>query len=290
MLSVAGGTGRAAPIVTSRGTARSARTAFDVGLTGPTGLHAIRIWAVAQRAICYPFGEGHVLVGHVQRLAECLQLAVGQIAERPARNRAELERANPRPDQLGDRVADLVKHLADDPVAALVDDDADDRAVLGVANRADHLWNGALAVDRDAPAEPVEHLRRRIAVEQRLVLLVDPVAGMHDTVGNFAVVRQQEQAFSLPVEPADRHDTLVDRHEVHDGVAAAFVGRRRNVAAGLVEQDVAPSDGRDQLAIDFDLLGGGIDFAPKLGDDFTVHTDAPFEDQLLGAPPGRDAC
>lgn len=171
-----------------------------------------------------------------------------------------------------------------------MDDDADDRAVFCVADWSDHLWSGALAVDRDAPAEPIEDFRRRVAVEQRLILLVDPIAGMHDTVGDFAVVRQQQQAFGLPVEPADRHDALVDRHEVHDGVAASLVRCRRDVAAGLVEQNIAPADGRDQLAVDLDLLGGGIDFAAKLGDDLAVNTDASFEDQLLGAPPGRDAC
>jgi len=126
----------------------------------------------------------------MDRLAERLQFAVGQVTECTAWDRAELQRTNACSDQLDDRVADLVEHLADDPVATFVDDDSDDRAAFGIADRADHLRDGALAVDCNASSEPVEHLRRRVAVEQCFVLLVDPVARVHDTVGDLAIVGQ----------------------------------------------------------------------------------------------------
>ena len=225
----------------------------------------------------------------MQRLAQRPELTVGQVAKGATGDRAELERANPRPDQLEDRVADLVKHLAHDPVATLMDHDPDDRAVLGVTDRANHLGRRALAVNRDAAPEPVKHLRRRIAVQQGLVLFVDAVAGVHHAVRDLAVIRQQQQSLGLPVEPANRDDALVDRHEVHDGVAAAFVGCRCDVAAGLVQQDIAPTDGWDQLAVNLDLLGTGVNLAAEFGDDLAVDPHTPVEDQFLRAPSGCDA-
>jgi hypothetical protein len=195
----------------------------------------------------------------MQCLAELCQLAVGKVTERPARDRAELERPDPRSDQLENRVAHFVEHLADNPVAPLVDDDPNDRAILGVTDWPDHLRRCPLAIDDDPASQPVEGLWRRVAVQQRLVLLVDPVARMHDAVGDLAVVGQQQQAFGLPVQPADRDDPLVDGNEVHNGVAAALVGGCRDVATRLVEQNVPPANDRDELPVDFDLLGARVD-------------------------------
>jgi len=167
-----------------------------------------------------------------------------------------------------------------------MDDNPDDRAVLGVADRTDHLGDRALTVDDDATAEAVEDFRRWIAVQECLVLLLDPKAGVHDTMGDLAIVCQQQQPLGLAIEPSDWHDALVDRHEVHDGVAAALVGGGRDVATRLVEQNVASSNCRDQLTVDLDLLCVGVNLAAEFGDDLAINADTPFEDQFFGAPTG----
>lgn len=268
----------------SRWPAWSTTLARCLRFTRAAGPHPVRVGPVTEWPISDPLGVGDILIGQAQRLTQRIQLPVGEIAEGAAWDRAKLERTDPRADQFQHRVANLIEHLADNPVAPLVNDDPDDRAVLGVADRPDHLRRRALAVDRDAAPEPIEHLRRRIAVQQSFVLLVDPIAWVHDAVRHLAIVRQQQETLGLPVEPANRHDAFIDRHEIHDRVAAALVGCRGDIATGLVEEDVAPPDVRDQLAIDLDLLGGGIDLAAKLSDDLTVNTHAAADDQLLGAP------
>ena len=192
-------------------------------VAGPAGAHSVRIGKVTPRAIRYTLLESKILVGQMERLAQGPQLAVSQVAKGSARDRPKLQRAYSRPNELEDRVANLLKHPPHDPIAPLVDDDPNDRAVLGIADRPDHLRRRPLAVDRDAAPQPIEHRRRRIAVQQRLVLLVDLEARMHDAMGNLAVVGQQQQPLRLAVESANRHDPFADWNEVHDGIAAALV-------------------------------------------------------------------
>ncbi len=217
-------------------------------------------------------------------LTKRLQFAIGEVAEGSARNRSQLKRSDSRPNQFDDRIADLIEHLADDSVAPFVDHDTNDRSIFCIANRTDHFRQSALAVDGDSASKAVKDLRWGVTVEECFVLLVDPVAWMHDAVGDLAIVRQQQQSLGLAIETAYRNDTLVDGHEVHDGVSAALVRHRRDVTTRLVEQNVASAHSRDQLAVDFDLLRTGIYFATEFSDDFAVDSDASFENQFLGAP------
>ena len=64
--------------------------------------------------------------------------------------------------------------------------------------------------------------------------------GVHDAVGEVAVVRQEQQPLGIAVESADRVHAL--RHiveQVHHAAAVKFIRDRRHIAAGLVEHDVA---------------------------------------------------
>ena len=57
----------------------------------------------------------------------------------------------------------------------------------------------------------------------RQVLLLEPVAGMGDAVGQLAVVRQQQQALGVGVEAPDREHPRLGRHQLDDGRAAVGV-------------------------------------------------------------------
>ncbi len=168
-----------------------------------------------------------------------------------------------------------------------MDDDPDDGAVLDVLDRPDDLRLRALAIDDDPAPEPIQHRGRRVAVEQRLVLLVDLVARMHDAVGDKPIVRQQQQPLGLAVKPPDRHDALAHLDEIHHGVATSLVRHRRDVTLGLVEHDITQALAGDDLPVNLDLLARWVDPGTELGDHLAIDAHPPFDDQLLGATSRR---
>ena len=201
-----------------------------------------------------------------------------------------MERPDAGARQLERRVADVVQHPPHDPVAALVDHDAQQRAALLGAHRAHLIGDDPLALDGHAQPQALQHLRRRIAVEQGLVLFLEFVARVSHAEGEVAVVGQQEQARGGAVEPADRYDPLGDVDEIHHGPAPALVAHGRDVAGGLVEHDVAATLGPQPLTVDADVLPIRIDHGAELTHHLTVDGDAPFENELLGlAPRGHAA-
>ena len=71
------------------------------------------------------------------------------------------------------------------------------------------------------------------SVQQHVVLLDDAVARVRDAFDERAVVREQQQAGALGVEPSDGHesgDAQRIRHEVEDGGASSRVAHSAEVA------------------------------------------------------------
>ena len=79
---------------------------------------------------------------------------------------------------------------------------------------------------------------RRGALDVGLVDLVDLVAGMREPVRERAVVRQQERAGGVGVEPADRDDTRLGGTSATTVVRPLRIARGRDDAGRLVEQHV----------------------------------------------------
>jgi hypothetical protein len=225
----------------------------------------------------------------MQCLAQLLQFAVGQIAPLPARNAGQLQRSYARAHQLEDRIADLFKHAPHDAIAALVQHDAHERAILPVAQGPDDRRRGALAVHDDAASQALQRGGGRVAVQQHFVLFFKFEAWVHDAKCDFAVVGKEQQALGGPIEAPHGHDTLRNGHQFHDRAAVAFVRRGCDVAGGLVEHDVAASGVRDQLAVDFDLLGFGVNLRAEFGDDATIDAHAPVDNHCFSTPARGDA-
>ena len=170
-----------------------------------------------------------------------------------------------------------------------MDDDAHDQSVFGVPNRTHYRRRRLLTIDDDAAPEAIERSRRWKPVEQRLVLLVNFEAWMHDTVSDFTVIRQQEQTLGLSVETPDRYDTSLDAHEVHDGVTSALIVRCSDVPLGLVQQQIPPTLIWNQIAIDLDFLLVRVDLGAKLSDDDPIDADAALDDHLFGTAARRNS-
>lgn len=80
--------------------------------------------------------------------------------------------------------------------------------------------------------------------------LGDFVAGVHQEVGEFAVVRQQDESIRVDVEPSDGVDALGDGDEVSHGCPSVCVADGADDVAWLVEEDVDVFLGADGFAVD----------------------------------------
>jgi hypothetical protein len=165
-----------------------------------------------------------------------------------------------------------------------VQDNPHNRALFDVANRANDARFCSLTVDRDAASDALQRVCWWVPIQQNLILLVDLEARVHDAVRHLTVVSQQQQPLRLAVEPPNGYDTLIDRDEVHHRVAPAFIGHRRDVAARLVQHNVAQARSRDELSVHLDLLSFGVDLGAELRDDLPIDTHPSLNDHLLGTP------
>ena len=132
-----------------------------------------------------------------------------------------------------------------------------------------------------------ERLVRRFALDLGLVDLLDLVPRMREPVREVSVVREQEDARCVRVEPADRDDAGLVLDEADDGGPTLRVARRRDDSGRLVQKNVGELLRDEKPAVEIDdvtLLDEGVQLAAH-----TVHAHAAGLDQLVGAPPGRNA-
>ncbi len=127
--------------------------------------------------------------------------------------------------------------------------------------------------------------------------LFDAGGGFGERVGQVAVVGHEEEALAEVVEAAYGIEAdlvavgaVLGLHEVHDGGALFGVFEGGDVAAGLVEHVVALLLGAlEELAVDADVVAGGVVAGAEGVDDLPVDLDAAGEDDLLGFAAAGDA-
>jgi hypothetical protein len=194
-----------------------------------------------------------------------------------------------------DRVADGVAHVANLPGAPFMERDGEQRLVLAGAQAGVHQAHdgrcGPAPFDRHAAAQAVERAFVGHAAHAGVVLALDLVARVQEVRRQLAVVREQEQALRVVVEPADRVDVLAHlRQQVEHGRPLLRVLPRRHVAARLVEQDVAVARGHaDALAVHADVVPGGVGPGAEFEDGRPVHRHAAGHDQRFRRASRRDA-
>ena len=143
-------------------------------------------------------------------------------------------------DQPAHRQADRVEQLAHLAIAAFGDDDAVPVVGAFAAAVLDRLERCALAVDRRrrrAASRASSSLER--AQHAHRVLALDAEARMHQLVGQLARVREQQQAFGVDVEPADRLPLalLQARQAAEHGRPVLRIVVRDDLAGRLVVRD-----------------------------------------------------
>jgi len=199
------------------------------------------------------------------RPAQHLYLVPREFAPRSHRQAAKRERANPHPTQPLDRRTQHPQNLADLAIAGLADGNFDQRP-SGLAPEDDDVLNGlplGLATRKDALTgmragvglvrqpefrpyrghQPIIDL----AFDRRVIGLHDSETRMSQSMGQFAVVRQQDQAGRVIIEPPDRKKSSLGGviHKVEHGAAlrARLIGQGHEGPLRLVQHHVQMSLG-----------------------------------------------
>src|SRR5687767_11151403 len=113
------------------------------------------------------------------------------------------------------------------------------------------------------------------------------VARVGQELGELAVIRQDEQAGGIHVQPANGVDARPDAaNELHDRTLGVRVLHSRHVAGGLVKKEVDALDVLgERLAVDANVVLIGIGFGARLGDHGPIYRDLTPRDQLLAGAP-----
>jgi hypothetical protein len=109
---------------------------------------------------------------------------------------------------------------------------------------------------------------------------------MCEPICQFAVVRQDNQAGAVLIEPADRVNPLgYLREQVDDTGPAGGIKIRGNVAPRFVDGVVHHRLEPDRLTVDRDSDTIRVDSRSELKDDFAIDGNATLEDQFLACAP-----
>ena len=142
-------------------------------------------------------------------------------------------------------------------------------------------------VERHARAQPLQVAGVGNPLDLRLVDLLDPVAGMGETVRELAVVRQEQHTGRVRVEPADRNDAVAVPDEADDRRSPLRVTGRRDDARGLVEQDPDERLRGETLPVELDAVGLRDPGSEPC--DPAADRHSPGADQLVGRPSRANA-
>ena len=100
-----------------------------------------------------------------------------------------------------------------------------------------------------------------------------------------SIVCQQQQTFALDVEPTDiKKARKFGRQQIEDGVGGMRVASGANETCRLVEGKVNSGFGRNQLAVDFNVIAG-LGLVMKVGTSSAVDGHTTFGDQLVRFTP-----
>jgi hypothetical protein len=186
-------------------------------------------------------------------------------------------------------VADGLEQPLDLVVLAFVELHLDPGVLVGLDDtRA--IEGEQVALDAHPRAQPRQHRGVGNSAHLGLVHARHLVAGMRHLLREGAVVREQDQPLGGHVEAPDGKQPRHARHQVHHGHAPLGVVARRDHALRLVQQEIDGRRGGPQpLAVDPDVVDGGVGLAAQLGHDLPVDRHPPLRDGALRRPARRDA-
>ena len=232
-------------------------------------------------------------------MRECCDLAGRQVTPRACWQAGQAHVADFDAHELGDGVAERGHHAANLTVAAFVDRQLD-LALPGavrvlLAAHETHIFGGPrhAVVKHNASAQTLQRIVAWYARHGYPIRFRDMIARMGHLEQKIAVVGEEDQALTVRVEASDRpkHRLSTDVHQIchHLSGMAVRVRARRNNPSWLVHREIVALQWRpDNPIIEENLIGLGVRFCAKLGDDFAVNAHPALGDPRFARPSRAD--
>ena len=186
-------------------------------------------------------------------------------------------------------VAEAGEHPADLAVLALVEHHLEYGALLVLRTDRNPLRVHLPLGQTDAAAKSVDQLLGGHTGDLHEVFFLHAIPRMSEEVGEAPVVGEQNQSLTHAVQPTDREEPQVARHQINDAGPARRVDVGGDDPDRFVEHENDPLRIRQSLAVDADLLGERIDTTAERGHHLPVNLDASRRDQFLAGTPAAQA-
>ena len=173
-------------------------------------------------------------------------------------------------------------------VRSVQENDFDLRLLVELFMDTDGEWLREFFGDPAAALEAFDHLGRDMTFDLHVIDARERVA-LLDFFSHGAVIRQKKESFGIEIEASDRiHMRLHLHEEVGDRRATLRIAHHGNHTFRLVHDDVEEVfEFPEQLAFDFDVVGGEVGFIAELRG-FTVYGNEPLFDEFFRFSSGCD--
>jgi len=114
--------------------------------------------------------------------------------------------------------------------------------------------------------------------------------GMNQRVGELAIIRQDQQALAVTIQPAHGEQALFRiGYKIPEGPAFAGILTGAQNIPGFIEKQVFQSLGLDRTTVKKNLVVRGIDAKPLRRMRMAIDLDPTLGDELFTSPPGPHA-
>jgi len=190
-------------------------------------------------------------------------------------------------------MADPLEHAAHLTIAAFVQRKIDDGAIARNGDDAQHRGRRSAAFEKDAAAQFFDGFGFEAPAQRRAIDFVDAETRVREREREIAVVRQQQHAGRIVIEPSDRHQprrlrSALRACKIVDRSTPLGVVHRRYDPDGFVQDQHFALRHHDRAPVDVDAIAV-VDSRAELADELTVDTHLAGDDQLFGRAAGRNA-
>lgn len=186
-------------------------------------------------------------------------------------------------------MSDAGEQPADLAVSAFVQYDLQVGALLLPTSDSYVRYLGEAVRKMNALPELAENGGLRRTRDANAIDLIDAVTGMCQLIGEFAIIRQDDQAFARLIKSPHGEQPFVAANQVDGTRPSTGIVVRTQDPGGLVKHVVNASRSGQRCPIDSNPLCQRIHARPECLHDRAINFDASFEDQLLAVAPTTDA-
>jgi hypothetical protein len=131
--------------------------------------------------------------------------------------------------------------------------------------------------------------RLPLSIQRELVFFVDLETRMGKALGEFTIVGQENEPFTLRIEPADiEQPGKFWWKQIENRVGRMWIASRADKPGWLMQHDGERRIAMEEPPIEFDVIAAGR-LGAEVGADFAVNGDTPGCDQFVAFSPRTDA-